>query len=83
MNLHGRFEIFGQMCLKHGTPDTFSVLLAYIEATVARGILYLLRLQERCEFSLFMSCINLVQANFGNALMCYFSFSKHTFLYKF
>ena len=48
-----------------------------------RRILYLLRLQEIYEFSLFLSCINLVQANFGNALMCYFSFSKHTLLYKF
>ena len=47
-----------------------------------RRILYFLRLQERCEFSLFMSCTNLVQANFGNALMCYFSFSKNTLLYK-
>ena len=43
-----------------------------------RRMLYLLRLEERCEFSLLVSCINLEQANFGNALMCYFSFSKYT-----
>ena len=43
-----------------------------------KRILYLLRLQERCEFSLFVSCINLVQANFGNALNVLIFFFQNT-----
>ena len=36
MHLLGRFEIFGRpLGLKHGTPVTLCVLLAYTEATVA------------------------------------------------
>ena len=53
MNLLGRFEIFGRpfgrrsvdglvkICLKHGTPVTLCVLLAYMEATVAREGFYI------------------------------------------
>ena len=89
MNLLGTFEIFScslgrqcvdglnQICLKYGTPVTLCVLLAYIEATVAREG-HNIRLKGRCDFTIYVRYINLVQTHLGNTLLCYFSFLKHT-----